>query len=299
MGTVTAETEQAEQPGVTGKDALAGAEQVGQAVAAAFASFPSQAEVAKAQASPALQDTAGLVLAESIRDAIWTAEASTARSQQKAVGFSEIGQDCERRLALKMAGAPETNYSDPLKAMVGTGGHLILAEHFRRLNAMVGRERYLVEQPVSYRTVPGTVDLFDRRIGTVVDWKFKALAKIKALAKKPLREGIGGNSYYVQAHGYGTALAMAGETVKDVALVFVPVDGTLADIYVWREPLDVGVADGAINRVEDIRHRYVDRGQAGQAPMFPTPLCGWCPFHRPGWTGDLNTACPGNTTTER
>ena len=244
-----------------------------------FAPVPPVAEQA-----PLTVDVPGLVLAESIRDSIWTAEFSTVRSKQTAVGWSGIGDACARKLSYQLSHTAVTNRPDPLKAMIGTGGHLVMAEHYRRLDA--GSGRYAIEQTLSYRGVPGTADLLDRRRAVVIDWKFKPAAKIKRL----LREGVAKLSpgYVVQAHGYGAALRTAGETVSAVALALIPTDGTLADIAVWQAPLDVSVADAAVDRLDALRGF-----SPSQIPPRPGPLCPWCPFYRPGYTGDRDQACPG------
>lgn len=250
-----------------------------------FATLPPPPEPVTANYDAA-GDVAGLILADHLRDAIWTAEATTARSLQSAVGWSEIGDACRRKLAYSLAGASHSNYPDPLKAMVGTGGHLVLAEHFRRLDAGTGR--YLVEQKLTYRGVPGTVDLVDCRRRAVIDWKFKPLAKIKRLR----REGVPNYApgYVIQAHGYGTALVASGVPVDQVGLAFVPTDGELDDIWVWHAPLDQSIANEAVDQLDALR------GTAPQnVPARPGPLCGWCPYYREGWAGDMSSACPGLT----
>lgn len=233
---------------------------------------------------PPAIDLPSMVLKESLADAIWMAEHSTARSQQKAVGWSGIGDACARKLTYQLSGTAVSNRPDPLKAMIGTGGHLALASHFQRLDG--GSGRYATELALSYRGIPGTADLLDRRRGVVIDWKFKPAAKIKRL----IREGVEQLSpgYVVQAHGYGTALKAAGENVSAVALAFIPSDATLAEIHVWSAPLDATVADAAVDRLEALRGFT-----PAQIPPRPGPLCGWCPFYRPGWAGDLDQACPG------
>lgn len=233
-------------------------------------------------------DPIAAILADAIREAIWTGEATSKRSLQKSIGFSELGQSCDRRLAHKLTGTPASNHPDPLKAIVGTGGHLILADYFTRLDA--GTNRYLVEQKVSYRGINGTVDLFDRRRKVAIDWKFKANSKIKRLK----REGVANSNpgYVTQVQGYGAALASTGEDVEEVALAFIPVDGLLSDIYVWRAPLDTTPVDEAIARLDLINGPDKAKATVG-------PLCPWCPYYRPGFTGDLTVACGGDLSKGR
>lgn len=238
------------------------------------------AEIPAPQAAePPELDPLTLVLGDAIRDSIWTASATASRSQQAAIGFSEIGAACSRKLAYRLRSTPAVSHADPLKSIVGTGGHLILAEYFRRLDAGTGR--YLVEQDVSYRGIPGTVDLYDRRRRVALDWKFKELAKVK----RARREGPS-TDYVIQVHGYGTALRAAGEDVSHVAIVYIPVNGVLADIYVWLRPLDSSIVDAAISALPTSRDPLA-------TPASPSPLCGWCPFHNPNLAQPTALACPG------
>lgn len=219
-------------------------------------------------------------LAAALADGIWHMEAHAPRSLQVALGFSQLGGDCDRRLLHHLRGTQPVHFSDPLRAIVGSGFHLIAADYFRRLDAGTGR--YLVEYKLLWMGVPGTVDLFDRRLHTVIDWKTTTLEKVaRYRSSGPTKAQV------VQVMGYGTALAATGENVKDVALAYVPTDGTLADIFVWRAPLDVTIAERAVERLGQLAHLDLPA-----APMVPSALCGWCPFYRPGST-DPYHSCPG------
>ena len=244
-----------------------------------FATVPPPPQVT----TPAM-DLPSMMLAQAIRDDIWMAEYSRERSRQKAVGWSQIGDACARKQAFALTDTAVSNKPDPLKAMVGTGGHLIMADHYRRLDAGTGR--YAVEQTLAYRGIPGTADLLDRRHAVVIDWKFKPLAKIKRIAREGVEKLAPG--YIAQAHGYGAGLMAAGEKVSAISLCLIPTDGDLADIHVWSAPLDAAVADRAVDRLEALRGFT-----PAQIPNRPTPLCPWCPYYRPGWAGDRNQACPG------
>lgn len=225
-------------------------------------------------------------LAGALTEAIWTGAATEPRSQQAALGFSEYADPCARKLAYRMAGTPRVNHrADPLPAMRGTGLHLHLAHMFRRLDAGTGR--YLVEHPVAYRGVVGSADLFDRRRATVIDWKTTTLTKLKRLKLSGPAE-----RQQAQVHGYGAGLREAGEDVANVALVWLAIDGSLADTHVWARPLSVLVVDKAISRLADLT-------QPPEAtPAAASPLCPWCPFYRPGTTSPTSQGCPGPTPTK-
>ena len=234
---------------------------------------------------PPPQSPLEAAIAASVTEAIWAGSATEPRSQQAAIGFSEYGDPCSRKLAYRLAGTPRVNHRmDPLPAMRGTGLHLHLASLFRRLDAGTGR--YLVETGVSYRGVVGSVDLFDRRRGVVIDWKTTTLTKLKRIRLAPQPSP----RQTLQVNGYGAALREAGEDVLSVALVWLAIDGSLSDTHVWARELDVLAVDRAISRLGDLT----------QAPEVTdpavSPLCGWCPFHRPGTTTPTSQGCPGATT---
>lgn len=230
--------------------------------------------------APAALDPHALVLGEALKDRVYTVSATAPRSQQAALGFSEVGHPCARRLSHRLAGTPVVHRGDPLPALFGTGLHQVLADGFARLDAHVGR--YLLEQPVSYRGIPGCCDGYDRRLRTVWDWKTTTLRSISRIR----REGPPTASV-IQVNGYAAGLIAAGETVDAVALVYLPRDGALEEMYVWRSPFDRTVIDAAIDRVDALRGT-----DPAQVPASTSPLCGWCPFYRRDHT-DLATGCPG------
>jgi hypothetical protein len=229
-------------------------------------------------------DVPAMLLADHIRDAIWTGAATSSRSLQASIGASEIGNPCDRRKAYRSVVAPPVNFPDPQRALIGTGLHEALSAIFVRLDG--GTHRYLVESQLTYRGIPGTADLFDRRRGVVIDWKSSTKAKIRQIrADGPQQQ------YVVQAQFYGAALAATGEHVREVALAFVPLDGTLADIYVWRADLDTAVADAWIDAYLMVADMTRDLGP-GAITARPSRLCPWCPWYRPG-SIDANLSCPG------
>ncbi len=225
-------------------------------------------------------DPEAYALEAALRSLVMLGAVTSPRSVQATLGSSEAGYVCDRRVAYKLAGVPAANMRDPLRALVGVGVHSVLASIFYRLDATAGR--FLVERALSYRGIPGTVDLFDRFTKTVVDWKSTTAAKLKRLR----HEGPTA-SYVVQTQLYGAALAAAGEDVRHVALAFLPIDGELADLWVWRAPYDQAVADRAIDRIERLAGRAPK-----DVPATPDRLCPWCHHYRKGST-DLTVACPG------
>lgn len=213
--------------------------------------------------------------------------ATDARSLQRSIGSSQIGKSCDKQLAYMLRGTPPTNAGATrgrLRRLIGTGTHLALAEVFRRLDH--GSGTFLVEQPVSYRGVPGTADLVLRAGSTVIDWKTAKRAKIARIR----REGVP-RHYQVQVQMYAAALVEAGEDIRRVAVVYIPIDNEnnedLEQVYVWTHPVDRRIADDAVERLERIAHERIEDVKAK-----PDRLCAYCDHYQPGST-NLAVGCPG------
>lgn len=233
------------------------------------------------------EQPANAVLGELLRDQIWMAAHTSPRSLQTVLGASEIGSQCPRQIAYKAVSVPGTNLRDPMRVLAGTGLHFALAELFTRLDGGTGR--YLVEQHVSYRGVPGTVDLFDRRRHTVIDWKSTLSKRLWDVKNSGPQE-----KYIVQCQTYGAGLAAQGERVDNIAIVYVCLDGELSDLRAYQFPFDQSAADKAIDRADDIRKRARESGPAS-VDANPNRLCPWCDHYRPG-VADFNTGCPGGSS---
>lgn len=231
-------------------------------------------------------DPIGLVLADHLRELIYTGATTSERSLQRAVGVSEIGTECQRQLAYKIAGVPPTNIdSDPMPSIIGTGFHMHVQKMIERLDP----RRYLVETPVVYRGIPGTIDLYDRRRRLVVDWKSTSKQKIRRLRTQgpPMRS-------QVQIQIYAQALLQLGETPERVALAYVPRDGSLDELYVWSSPLLPDLVGEWVTRFEALVEAHARGQDPGVVPAFPTRLCTYCDHYSAGST-DLSRACPGNS----
>lgn len=235
--------------------------------------------------APPTEDFVSAILADHLRELIWTGARSSERSLQREVGMSEVGTGCDRELVYKIAGIPPSNLgSDPMPAIMGTGFHL----HMERLFARLDPRRYLVEQPVRYRGIPGTLDLYDRRRRLGVDWKSTSKAKLRTIRKDgpTVRQ-------QVQIQTYGAALRELGEDPQRLALVFVPRDGTLDDLYVWSTVPDQAFVDQWIGRYEALQDAVAKGKSPADISPSPSRLCTFCDHHVPGST-DPSRGCPGN-----
>lgn len=82
------------------------------------------------------------------------------RSLQTAIGPSEIGTPCARKIAYKLLGVEERPQKPNWRATVGTGTHMWMEETFDRANEQwalqqgtPGVERYLIEERVQMCSV--------------------------------------------------------------------------------------------------------------------------------------------------
>lgn len=223
------------------------------------------------------------------------------RSLQTAIGPSEIGQPCARRLGYQMLGQPERpNQTPNWKATVGTAMHTWLEGVLDDDNltyaakAGKGQERWYVETRVDVgeidgETITGSCDVFDRVTGTVVDWKTTGPTQLKKYSRKGP-----GQQYRTQAHLYGRGWQRRGMTVRHVMIVFLPRNGELHEAYVWHEPYDEQVAIDGLQRATGIAVAAKALGHDALAQL-PTAeaYCRLCPFYNPQAT-DLRVGCPGH-----
>lgn len=223
-------------------------------------------------------------------------DASHSRSQQTAIGLSEIGHPCARRIAYKRSGFPEpvNPSNDPWLTVIGTATHAWLANALAHANAQAGWERYLIEKRVWVRPdLSGTGDVLDQQTNTVIDHKIVG----KSSMDKYKLHGPG-PQYEIQGHSYGFGWEQAGFTVERVAIAFYPRFTWLdAGFFVWSAPYDRVRVEKAIRRLDTIDaivsklNPAIDPEQFTRIPRSPDRNCRYCPFWKPG--KDTGATCPG------
>lgn len=232
------------------------------------------------------------------RSAILDAAANAPRSLQTAIGPSEVGQACTRRLAHRLAGTtPVNDGGDNWRPTVGTAVHAWLADALTRANDLLGANaRWLIEQRVDITAgLSGSCDAYDMQTGTVLDWKVVGPTSLKKQKANCRPDGPGpGDLYRTQVHLYGLGHRNAGHDVKHVAVAFLPSAGSLGDTVYWTEPYNQALAEAALERLNTVRTGLLAGLPASAFPATPDSdrACLWCPFYAFG-TNNLDTGCPG------
>lgn len=231
-------------------------------------------------------------LAVQLRELITQAGIWTPRGKQIAIGPSEIGHECSRRLAYKLLDweKPNESSSGSWAAQVGTAIHAYLAEVFSKL------EGYEVETKVQIRAnLSGTIDLFDTVRGIVLDWKTVGYTNLKE------RKSSGATiQQIVQIQLYGYGKTQAGATVNKVGLVYLPTSGSLDEMHIELFDYDESVALKALSRIDDLYSLLsqvdveANPEMLGHIPAQASRMCNYCPYFLP-FSKDLAKGCSGDT----
>lgn len=222
------------------------------------------------------------------------------RSRQVAIGPSEMGVPCARRIGHRLAGTPPVHIR-PVAWLpfVGTALHAQMEVIFDIADLRHEREHgtraWLTETRVTVGTVDGqdisgSVDLYHLPSGTLVDHKFSGPSRLAQYR----REGPG-QQYRTQVHLYGRGLANAGHDVQHVAILFWSRNADTIDTYWWSEPYDPAVAAAALTRCDGVARSLAMLGPQRLIPQLPTAdaFCLHCPWWQPHTTDPAN-GCPGH-----
>ncbi len=237
-------------------------------------------------------DSPSKALANTLREIITNAGIWTPRGKQIAIGPSEMGHECSRRLAYKLLDWEKPNElsQGSWAAQVGTAIHAYLAEVFTKI------EGYEVEQKVTIRgNLAGTIDLYDSIRGIVLDWKTTGYSSLQERRKNGATQ-----QQIVQIQLYGYGKAQAGFAVNQVGLIYLPTSGTLDEMHVELMDYDESVALKALSRLDDLYTLLstvdVESNPAMWAliPASASRLCNYCPYFKP-FSGELEKGCHGDT----
>jgi hypothetical protein len=243
--------------------------------------------------------------AADIRRAWLEFAAEDARTVQRHLGPSELGVECDRQVAGKLAELPPTNHVvDPWPSIRGKALHRHAEDVFNGDNLRRGLLRWITEQKVTpHPEHPGTADLYDALEQCVDDHKFLGESSMAKVRKGWPRH------YLVQLLLYGLGYYLMGLPVKRVVLVAYPATaGSLDGLYV-RETAFSGEDGKPLPEVlELIQSVFADTDRrkaqaaeitAGRMTLMQVPSapddddCFFCPFYRPQSARDGGPGCPG------
>lgn len=211
------------------------------------------------------------------RHIIETSIADQPRSQQVRIGPSELGTDCNRCLAHKLAGVPEKREVAWLP-WVGTAVHTQLQDVFLAFNAAAGAVRFLTETTVSVGDVngveiTGSSDLYDLVTAEVTDWKCVGKTTLTQVKRHGPSE-----TYRRQGHLYGRGFNRRGLPVDRIRICYLPRnEPTLANAFIWDEPYDEQVALATLARADAMAKAVDALGVAAIVTTLPpTAGCHGC-----------------------
>lgn len=244
-------------------------------------------------------DPFSVMLKQKLTDIIISYDNENPRSKQQAIGPSEIGDPCDRRIGYRLANIPEVNTRfDPWAGIVGTALHSWLEKAVSVWCQEHGSSDWHTETTLILNEfVEGHADLYNSQYQAVIDWKSASQDVLRRAELHGPSEG-----YMVQTHLYGYMFEQAGFPVSRVALVFLPRAGRLSDMYVWSTTYDRSVAENALNRMYGIAQQVVDLDILNESHRWeqveatPGKGCGYCPWFEarrdPERSAD-DTGCPG------
>lgn len=195
------------------------------------------------------------------------------RSQQRAMGMSELG-GCERRAGYRLAAVVPTNASGSVQAVLGTAIHAAVAAVLSE-SADPGD---LVEHPVEFAGIPGTIDRYEASTHTLIDIKTTSSRWLEHIKLEgPDR------SHRWQTAGYAAALIAAHQTVEQIRIDYIARD--TGEEWSHSRPFNIAEVREALQWVAQVRDADVDLLPRRYAP--DSAFCGHCPFLDTCWGPDI------------
>ena len=168
----------------------------------------------------------------------------TERSHQKIIGISEVGSDCRKCVARKLAEKPK-DVSGGWYPFIGTAVHDSLEKGF----AARFPDDYRLENRLhvhSYKGLElgGSCDMY-ANAGVVNDWKVVGVKALGEASKGKIKQ-----QYRIQAMLYGLGWVKKGFEVTHVSLTFLPRDKDLKEAQVVMLRYDEQVALDSLAALE-------------------------------------------------
>lgn len=216
-------------------------------------------------------------------DAVRGFSAAHPRTLQRALGPSEVGEDCARQLAYKLIDHPEneTRGDDPWPSFLGIAAHARLADALdwdnqRRPGTWIIERRLNI--PGVHDGGSGQSDAYYTPTFTTVDWKV-----LGETTYRKLRDVGPSRKYRTQGHVYGLGWAAAGHRVDWVGIGAFGRSKPLSGMFVWAEPFNPELAAAELHRVSEVRtvvDWLIGQGTTNvdAVPATPGDGCFYCPF---------------------
>ena len=171
----------------------------------------------------------------------------TERSKQIQIGISEVGMDCRKCVARKLALTPRIA-DGAWYPFIGTAVHEQLELGFggRFPNEYRLEERLFVHEYKDLK-LTGSCDMFAHKDGVVNDWKVVGKAALDDARKGKIKQ-----QYRIQAMLYGYGWEQKGFDVTHVALTFLPREDKLENAVVALLRYNKSIAVTALAELESM-----------------------------------------------
>lgn len=196
-------------------------------------------------------------------------------------GMSTLGTPCDRKLAARMLEG-STDRGAAWRPFVGTAGHQALSDYLCVYDP--NSDRWARDVPVTAGGSKGILDVFDVETETVIDFKFTGVTKLREVARGKVLP-----VYQTQLDLYALGLTIAGQSVKDVAVLALPLAGEVEEATWYLRPADLGNAGRALQRAWRIKAEVLDGRPIGSFAKSEDS-CTYCPLFRRGDCEGVGTA---------
>jgi len=193
------------------------------------------------------------------------------------LSFSALG-GCHRRAGYLLAGTTPTNESASVQSAMGSAAHDKIAEAARELFP-----DDLVEHPVEFAGIPGTLDRYDVARRELIDTKTTSsrwLAHVKL-------HGISREWRY-QTAGYAAGLHKQGHKVRTIRLDVLARD--TGEEWTTTRRFDPKEVAEALEWVNNIRSVPLEMTNRDYLP--DSPFCAGCPFRDTCWGDSIPDRSP-------
>jgi hypothetical protein len=213
-----------------------------------------------------------------VRPAMTSAELLLAwdrkRTAQRKLGLSmsAVG-GCRRRAGYLLAETPPVNPSGSVQSAMGSAAHDKIAEAARDLFPAD-----LVEQPVEFAGIPGTLDRYDAELHELIDTKTTSSRWLDHVKLHGIDQ-----SWRWQTAGYAAALIAQGLPVRSIRLDVIARD--TGEEWTTRRPFDSLEVEHALVWVAEVEATPLEALPRDYAP--DSAFCRGCPFLQTCWEGGI------------